>query len=108
MPLNLIADRIQTVREACEKAGRDPATLRLSAAQVVCVGGDKDEFVRRAEAIGRPPDTLRADGVAGLPSEAGDKLGKLAELGITRTYLQFLDLSDHDHLRIVAELTPAT
>jgi hypothetical protein len=68
------------------------------------VGSDEAEFARRAEAIGQPPDRLRSGGVAGTPSEAIDFLGKLRELGITRTYLQFLDLADHDHLRLVAEV----
>src|SRR5438094_3731391 len=104
MPLNLIEDRIAAVREACEKAGRDPATLVLSAAQVVCVGRDPGEFERRAAAIGQPPDTVRAGGVGGLAAEAVDKVGKLGDLGITRTYLQFLDLTDHDHLRLAAEV----
>jgi alkanesulfonate monooxygenase SsuD/methylene tetrahydromethanopterin reductase-like flavin-dependent oxidoreductase (luciferase family) len=105
MPLNLIAERIATVREACEKSGRDPATLLLSTAQTVCVGADEAEFVRRAEAIGQPPDRIRTGGVAGTPAQAVEQLGKLADLGITRTYLQFLDLTDHDHLRLVAEVT---
>jgi F420-dependent oxidoreductase-like protein len=104
MPLNLIAERIAAVREACEKFGRDPATLILSAAQTVCVGTDEAEFVRRAEAIGQAPDRMRAGGVAGTPEEAAEKLGKLADLGITRTYLQFLDLTDHDHLQLIAGL----
>jgi len=104
LPMNLISERITAVREACEKAGRDPATLCLSAAQVVCVGADAAEFERRAAAIGQPPDMLRAGGVGGLPGEVTDKLGRLAELGVTRTYLQFLDLADHDHLRLVAEV----
>lgn len=101
-PLNIVAERIAAVREACEKAGRDPSSIALSAAMVVCVGSDEAEFVRRAEAIGRPPDQLRCGGVAGTPEEARDFLGRLADLGITRTYLQFLDLGDHDHIRLVA------
>lgn len=101
-PLNIVGERIQAVREACEKVGRDPASIVLSSAQVVCVGKDGDEFVRRAEKIGRPPDNLRGGGVCGTPSQAAEFLGRLAELGVTRTYLQFLDLDDHDHLRIVA------
>jgi F420-dependent oxidoreductase-like protein len=104
LPMNLIEDRIKAVHEACEKAGRDPATLVLSAAQVVCVGSDEAEFQRRAAAVGQPPDMIRAGGVGGLPQDVREKLGKLAELGITRTYLQFLDLTDHDHLRLVAEV----
>jgi F420-dependent oxidoreductase-like protein len=104
MPLNLIGERIEAVRKACEAAGRDPASLVLSTAQTVCVGADDAEFARRAEAIGQPPDRLRSGAVAGTPAEASDFLGKLADLGITRTYLQFLDLTDHDHLRLVAEV----
>jgi F420-dependent oxidoreductase-like protein len=101
-PLNIVAERVQAAREACEKIGRDPASLVMSAAMVVCVGSDESEFSKRAEAIGRPPDQLRAGGVGGTPAEALDFLGRLAEAGITRTYLQFLDLGDHEHLRLVA------
>ncbi len=101
-PVNIVADRIKVVREACEKLGRHPDTMVMSAAQVVCVGANEQDFAKRAEAIGRPPDQLRAGGVGGTPAEAIDMLGKLAEAGVTRTYLQFLDLGDHDHLRIVA------
>jgi alkanesulfonate monooxygenase len=102
LPLDIAEDRIRAVRRACDRIGRDPAEIVLSAAMVVCVGSDEDEYVRRAQAIGRPPDQLRAGGVAGTPSEALDFLGKLKDLGITRTYLQFLDLGDHEHLRLVA------
>jgi F420-dependent oxidoreductase-like protein len=101
-PLNIVEERIAAVREACEKTNRDPSTMVLSAAMVVCVGKDEAEFARRAEAIGRPPDQLRSGGVGGTPEEARDFLGRLGALGITRTYLQFLDLGDHEHLRLVA------
>jgi alkanesulfonate monooxygenase SsuD/methylene tetrahydromethanopterin reductase-like flavin-dependent oxidoreductase (luciferase family) len=102
LPLNLLPGRVAAVREACEKRGRDPSSIVLSAAMVVCVGADEAAFVRRAEAIGRAPDQLRAAGVSGTPQEAIDFLGRLADAGITRTYLQFLDLSDHEHFRLVA------
>ncbi len=101
-PLNIVEDRIRAVREACERIDRDPSGIVLSAAMVVCVGADESEFVRRAEAIGRAPDQLRTGGVGGTPQEAIDFLGRLSELGISRTYLQFLDLGDHEHFRLVA------
>ncbi|MCA1830939.1 MAG: LLM class F420-dependent oxidoreductase [Actinobacteria bacterium] len=107
MPVNIIEDRVKAVREACEKIGRDPTSLVISSAQVVCVGANEQEFDKRAEAIGRPADQLRSGGVAGTPDEALVFLGKLADAGVTRTYLQFLDLSDTDHARIVAsEVSP--
>ena len=38
------------VREACKDAGRDPGSLRYSAAQTVCCGRDETELARRARA----------------------------------------------------------
>jgi F420-dependent oxidoreductase-like protein len=91
------------VRAACREAGRDPEELTWSAAQVVCVGRDEDELARRAAAIGREVDELRAHGVAGTPEEAVDRLRRLAEVGCGRVYLQVLDLADLEHLDLVAE-----
>jgi F420-dependent oxidoreductase-like protein len=95
------------VREACEEAGRDPASLVCGSALVVCVGKDEAEFARRAAAIGRDPAELRRHGVAGTPAEAVDVLGRYAEAGAERVYLQVLDLADLDHLDLIAgEVAP--
>jgi F420-dependent oxidoreductase-like protein len=95
------------VREACAEAGRDPASLVHSSAVVLCVGKDEEQFARRAEAIGREPAELRENGVAGTPAEAVDMLGRYAEAGAERVYLQVLDLADLDHLDLVAaEVAP--
>jgi F420-dependent oxidoreductase-like protein len=90
------------VREACTEAGRDPSSLTLSSALVLCVGRDEGELARRAAAIGRDVDELREHGVAGTPGEAVDVLGRYAEAGAERVYLQVLDLADLDHLDLVA------
>jgi F420-dependent oxidoreductase-like protein len=90
------------VREACAEAGRDPASLVYSSALVLCVGKDEAEVARRADAIGRDVDELREHGVAGTPAEAVDVLGRYAEAGAQRVYLQVLDLADLDHLDLVA------
>jgi alkanesulfonate monooxygenase SsuD/methylene tetrahydromethanopterin reductase-like flavin-dependent oxidoreductase (luciferase family) len=95
------------VRAACEEAGRDPSSLVYSSALVLCVGRDESELARRAAAIGRGVDDLRAQGVAGTPAEAVDVLGRYAEAGAQRVYLQVLDLADLDHLDLVAaEVAP--
>jgi F420-dependent oxidoreductase-like protein len=86
------------VRSACEEAGRDPSSLVYSSALVLCVGRDEAEIARRAAAIGWAVDDVRAHGVAGTPAEAVDVLGRYAEAGATRVYLQVLDLADLDHL----------
>jgi F420-dependent oxidoreductase-like protein len=95
------------VREACAEAGRDPSSLVYSSALVLCVGKDEAELARRAAAIGREVDELREQGVAGTPAEAVDTLGRYVEAGAERFYLQVLDLSDLDHLDLVAsEVAP--
>ncbi len=94
--------QIGRVTRACEDAGRDPATMRWSNALVVCVGADEAELARRAAAIGRDVDDLRANGVAGTPQEAVDTLARYAALGSQRAYLQVLDLTDLDHLDLIA------
>jgi F420-dependent oxidoreductase-like protein len=95
------------VREACEEAGRDPSSLVYSSALVLCVGKDEAEIARRAAAIGRDVEELREHGVAGTPAEAVDIIGRYAEAGAQRFYLQVLDLSDLDHLDLVAsEVAP--
>ena len=91
------------VRQACEDAGRDPASMIYSSACVLCVGRDEAEFQRRAANIGQDPAMLRKTQLGGTVSEVLDKVGRYAESGQTRLYLQTLDLHDLDHLRLVAE-----
>jgi F420-dependent oxidoreductase-like protein len=95
------------VRAACDEAGRDPSSLVYSSALVLCVGRDEAEIGRRAAAIGREVGDLREHGVAGTPAEAVDILGRYADAGTQRCYLQVLDVSDLDHLDLVAaEVAP--
>jgi F420-dependent oxidoreductase-like protein len=95
------------VREACEEAGRDPASLIYSSAVTVCVGRDDAEVARRAAAIGRTPGEWQASDVGGTPAQVVDALGRYAEAGAQRAYLQVLDLTDLDHLDLIAaEVAP--
>ncbi|WP_265523043.1 LLM class F420-dependent oxidoreductase [Oerskovia flava] len=103
----VLPERLENVRAACQDADRDPDDLVYSAAYVLCVGADEAEFRRRAAAIGREPDELRTNGLAGTVAEVADKIATTAEEGATRFYLQVLDLADLDHLDLVArEVAP--
>jgi F420-dependent oxidoreductase-like protein len=90
------------VREACEAAGRHPDGMTYSVAQTVCCGKDEAEFRRRAAAIGREPADMRERGIGGTPGEVAAKIAEFAEIGAERVYLQVLDLSDLDHLELIA------
>ncbi|MFV0316901.1 MAG: LLM class F420-dependent oxidoreductase [Microthrixaceae bacterium] len=90
---------------ACERAGRDPATVIRSAAQVVCVADDASTRARRAGAIGRDyTDDLAVNGIAGTVAEAREKVALFEAAGIERLYLQVLDLADLDHLDELVQL----
>ncbi|MBY6411794.1 LLM class F420-dependent oxidoreductase [Rhodococcus sp. BP-252] len=90
------------VRAACTTAGRDPESLAYSTALVLCCGKTEEDVARRAAAIGREVPELRENGAAGSPAELVDKIGRYGEIGASRVYLQMLDLSDLDHLELVA------
>ncbi|MGH3413513.1 MAG: LLM class F420-dependent oxidoreductase [Marmoricola sp.] len=96
------ATQFARVRRACEDVDRDPGSLVWSNALVLCCGADDAEVDRRAAAIGRDADELRENGLAGTPEEVLDRIGQWAGTGTQRIYLQTLDLSDLDHLELVA------
>jgi F420-dependent oxidoreductase-like protein len=95
-------DAFGRVRDACHAAGRDPASLVYSAGQVVCCGRTEAEVSRRAATIGRDIVELEGSGLAGSPGRIVDKLGRFAQAGVSRMYLQVLDLHDLDHLQLIA------
>jgi F420-dependent oxidoreductase-like protein len=90
------------VREACAAEGRHETSMIYSAAHTVCCGRSRAEVERRAEAIGRKPEELAENGLAGTPDEIVAKIGKFADLGAEQLYLQVLDLNDLDHLELLA------
>jgi F420-dependent oxidoreductase-like protein len=104
MPFSSLADtkaQFDRVQKACDDIGRT-SEIAFSAAQVLCVGETNKEVEKRAAWIGRDPDELRANGLAGTVDEVTAKILTFAEAGATRMYLQLLDLSDLDQLALVA------
>jgi alkanesulfonate monooxygenase len=90
------------VRSACERAGRDPATLVLSSVQGLGIGSDHD-VSRAAQQNDTTPTDLRARGLWGSPEEIVDKIGQLAALGCASIYLQLQDIHDDEMLERFAE-----
>ena len=106
MPFNSLEEtssQFERVRDACERSGRGRESIILSAAQVLCVGENEAEIERRARRIGREGGELHANGLAGTVDEVVAKIQSFANVGARRMYLQMLDLSDLDHLRLIAE-----
>ncbi|ONI79167.1 LLM class F420-dependent oxidoreductase [Actinosynnema sp. ALI-1.44] len=105
---DVAAAQYERVDDACRAIGRDPAGMVRSIAQVVCVGWDDAQVARRAGVIGRDVDELKRNGLAGTPAEIVDRIGQWREsTGVSRIYLQVLDLNDLDHLELIAaEVAP--
>ncbi|NEW45221.1 LLM class F420-dependent oxidoreductase [Nocardia cyriacigeorgica] len=97
------ATQFERVRAAVAERGRAADEMIYSNALVACVGTSDAEVTRRADAIGREVDELKANGLAGSPAEVVDKIGRFAELGTQRIYLQILDMRDLDHLELIAQ-----
>ncbi|MEH1125446.1 LLM class F420-dependent oxidoreductase [Micromonospora sp. CPCC 206061] len=99
-PVDVTAQAYERVRAACESEGREQPMV-LSVAQTVACGRTAAEARARAEKIGKEPP------IFGTPDQVVDQIGRYAELGASRFFLQILDLSDLDHLDLIAsEVAP--
>jgi F420-dependent oxidoreductase-like protein len=104
-----IAERIANLRAACERIGRDPATVKLSIAMSTIAGPDEATLTRRAARIGRTLEQVR-DGVniVGDAGEIAERIEVYRAHGIARVYFQILDHQDVDHVDYLgAEVLPA-
>jgi len=91
------------VREACEKAGRDPATMILSHAITVFCDEDEASARARAEAVGLAGPMLLTAAV-GSPEQVAERLRQYADAGATRSYLQLLEMRNLEHVERLARL----
>jgi F420-dependent oxidoreductase-like protein len=91
------------VREACERAGRDPGELIYSAATTICCATTEAELERRAEKTGQSLENLRQFATAGTPNEVVERLGQFIEAGAEVIYLQLLDMADLDQIRLLGD-----
>ncbi len=112
-----VRERRRKLDAACERAGRDPATLRLTLMSTSVVGADEGElrerargFLARAGRPGEPDEWLaerRGTGLVGTVEEVLDSLGRYAEAGLDGAYFQHLDHEDLDLVRLIgAEIVP--
>jgi alkanesulfonate monooxygenase len=72
-------------------------------ALVVCCGRDDGEISRRAANIKRNGEELSQNGLAGTPAQLIEKIATYRTLGVSRIYLQVLDISDLDHVALIAD-----
>ena len=112
-----VADVRQRLDEACEKEGRDPATLPLSMMTGWLVGADRGELLDRASRLSRWKGEdgdgeafiagLRESTILGTVDEAVEQLQALANAGLTRVMGQHLLHRDLDAVALMGrEVAP--
>ena len=108
-------ERRARIVEACEREGRKPIPFSLMAP--CCVGRDDAEALHRArrrlERSGRPDDDPSAlleeeNVLVGTVDQVVARLQAYAEAGVERAFLQHLDHTDLDMVRLIGEqIVPA-
>src|SRR4051812_12907926 len=83
-PAGMVADQFAKVRDACDKANRDPATLTLSCAVVACCGENEAAFEQRAKSIGQDAAGLRANQLGGTIAEVKERAAAYEAAGAQR------------------------
>jgi F420-dependent oxidoreductase-like protein len=111
-----VRERKARLDEACERAGRDPQTLRYSLMAPLVVGEDENalrEAARRTgERFGRTADEVLERygerGPVGTVDRVVERLREVAEIGYERVMLQHLAHQDLETVALIGrELTPA-
>lgn len=98
-----LAEVCRKIAQACADAGRDPSQLIRSCAHTLVIGASSADVARRGDSLGLTADELSTDPLAGTPAQIVDQLGRWRQqTGITRLYVQVLDLTDLDQLDLFA------
>jgi F420-dependent oxidoreductase-like protein len=112
------AARSRRVREACERAGRDPGSIAFSLMTGFILGTDDAALRRHGARVmhyengGDDVDAFvaghRDDWIVGTPAEAVARIADYAAAGVDCIYLQHLDFEDDAVLDLIArEVAPA-
>ncbi len=110
--------RRRALDAACERGGRDPATLAFSLMTTCVVGADEAELRRRAAGVisataaGGDAEAFvadhRATGVVGTVEDVVERLAELEAAGVERVFLQHLDHRDTAMVELIGrEVVPA-
>ncbi len=96
-------ERNQQLDSLLANHGRKPGDVRRSLMTRCEIGENDSEVERKFSGTSLSLDELRQRGlVLGTPSQIVDQLGRLAEAGVQKVMLQWLDLDDIDGLETLA------
>jgi F420-dependent oxidoreductase-like protein len=102
MPFKTVAETaaaFDRVRAASQRYGR---SVTLSAGIVVALGRTDEEAQRRAAPLHVPSALPPEDPVVGSPDALVQRIGEFAAIGATRVHLRVIDMSDLEHVELIA------
>jgi F420-dependent oxidoreductase-like protein len=103
-PFSNVAALSKQLDELLIKADRKPGDIKRSFMATAIFGRDDQEVRQKVVSTGRTVEELRGAGLfVGTASEIVEQLGQLAEIGIQRVMLQWLELDDIDRLEALAD-----
>jgi len=103
LPARRFAELSARLDELLAAAGRAPGDVRRSLMTNIQFGRDEAEYRALPALRGRSADDLIARGaIAGTPGAVVEQLGRLAEAGVQRVMLQWLEPDDIDRLEAFA------
>jgi len=105
--LGVWPDRVPALEAACERVGRDPATIRHSLEAVLVVAADDaalaDARARAERRYAGPGWGLAEGGFVGTPPALVDRIGTLVEQGVSHFVFFLADRGERDMLHLLAE-----
>lgn len=114
------ADRVAALERACQRAGRDPATVTRSLGLTTLVGEDEVDLVRRFERLravtpagildGTTLEQFRRGRLVGTPEQVREQLAAWEDLGVTTVIVGLgalpFGVSELSDLDLVASVLP--
>lgn len=102
-PFDNVAALSKQLDELLIKADRKPGDVRRSFMSTAIFGRNDQEVRQKVASTGKTVEELRGAGLfVGTASAIVEQLGQLAEIGIQRVMLQWLELDDMDRLEALA------
>jgi F420-dependent oxidoreductase-like protein len=102
MPFKTVEETAAAFDRVRAASRRYDRSVTLSAGIVVALGRTDAEAQRRAAPLHVPSALPPEDPVVGSPDALVQRIGEFAEIGATRIHLRVIDMSDLDHVELIA------
>ena len=102
MPFKTVEETAAAFDRVRAASRRYDRSVTLSAGIVVALGRTDAEAQRRAAPLHGPSALPPEDPVVGSPDALVQRIGEFAGIGATRVHLRVIDMSDLDHVELIA------